>query len=82
MFTLRSFCAFAAVMACVYWHYSVGKTLHALMWYLLAFKLLMKIPSVLHPERKKFKMVKTKSSYSNWMIAHRGGSYEAPENTL
>jgi lysophospholipase D len=42
----------------------------------------MKNTWILHPERTKFKMADKGSEYSHHLIAHRGGSSEAPENTL
>ena len=82
MFTLRSFCGFALVCALIYWQYSEGKRLYAFMWWILAAKTLLKNPQILHPKRTKFKMIHRHPNYTHWSIAHRGGSAEAPENTL
>ena len=82
MFTLRSFCGFLAVLGLMYWQYSEGKRLYAAMWWILAAKTLLKNPSLLHPRRSKFKVIQKHPNYTHWLIAHRGGAAEAPENTL
>ena len=81
-FTIRSFLGFLAVLGLIYWHYLEGKYMYAILWYFLGFKALLKNPSLLHPIRNKFKMIPKKPNYTHWLIAHRGGSAEAPENTL
>lgn len=80
MFTTRSFCAFAAAMALVYYYANQGSYIFALTWYYLCHKLFMHIPQLLHPVKRKLKMAPLK--FSSHLIAHRGGSAEAPENTL
>ena len=82
LFTLRSFLGFIAVTSMMYWQYLEGKTLYAFMWWILGAKTLMKNPALLHTRRDKFKMIQKHPNYTHWLIAHRGGAAEAPENTL
>lgn len=53
-----------------------------MIWYLLACKLFMDHPSLLHTKRTKFQMVEKGIKYSHHLIAHRGGGWDAPENTM
>ena len=82
MFTLRSFCGLVAVIGLIAWTWAQGKHVYAILWWFLACKSLLKNPQLLHPVRKKLKMIPRKPGFSHWLIAHRGGSAEAPENTL
>lgn len=49
---------------------------------MLAFKFFLKHTSILHPKRTKFQMVDKGHKYSHHIIAHRGGGWHAPENTV
>lgn len=81
-FTVRSLAGFLAVLALVLWQISRGKYLLAVLWYLICWKLFSNHPGILHPPRHKFKMKDKGSRYSHHFVAHRGGGWHAPENTL
>ena len=82
LFTFRSFLGLLTVLGMMYWHWVDGKRFYALLWWFLASKSLLKNPQILHPARRKLKMIPKHPKYSHWLCAHRGGSAEAPENTL
>lgn len=82
MFTLTSLTYLFLTVALVYWQISRGNKLYAFLWYILCVRVFLKYPQLIHAKRTKFKPTKLRSSYSRYLIGHRGGSCEAPENTL
>jgi hypothetical protein len=81
-FTPRSLIALLAVITFVYWQVSRGKYLLAVLWYLIFWKLFHEHPGILHPKRDKFQMKDKGQKFSHHFVAHRGGGWHAPENTL
>ena len=82
MFSKRSFLAFIGMICLTsycFWH---GKVIMGVVIYLLLNIIFTKMPWLLHAQRTKFKIPFTKLGFSHMLIAHRGGSWEAPENTL
>lgn len=49
---------------------------------MLACRFFMDHPILLHTKRTKFKMVDKGIKYSHHLIAHRGGGWHHPENTM
>lgn len=45
-------------------------------------RLLLTFPTLIHKTRSKFVVPPTRLGYSKLIVAHRGGSWESPENTL
>jgi len=82
LFSIRSFAGLLVVMALVYFQCSKGKYFIGLLWYLLAVKFFTDHPNLLHPRRTKFTMIDKTERYSHHFIAHRGGGWHAPENTM
>jgi len=82
LFTLRSLLGLLPVLALVVYYILRTKYIHALIWYLIFFKFFFKHVQILHPLRTKFKMTEKDEKYSHHLIAHRGGGWHAPENTL
>lgn len=80
--TFRSTLGLIAVALLVLLECSRGKYHFALLWYLLVVKLLMNHPTILHQKRTKFRMSDLGDRYSHHFIAHRGGGWHAPENTM
>jgi len=59
-----------------------GKVIMGLVVVLFLNHTFTKMPWLLHTKRTKFKAPFTRLGFSHMLIAHRGGSWEAPENTL
>jgi len=82
LFTLRSILGLIPVLALVAFYILRSKYIYALIWYLIFHEFFFKHVEILHPLRTKFKMIEKDSKYSHHLIAHRGGGWHAPENTL
>jgi len=59
-----------------------GNPGYALIWYAILSSLLLKFPTLVHKTRTRFVVPEVKRGLSRMIIAHRGGSWEQPENTL
>lgn len=82
MFSKRSFIALIVVLTTAWWFAQRGSFGYSILWYVTMSVLLQKFPTLIHKTREKFQTPPTRSSFKKMMIAHRGGSWEAPENTL
>lgn len=82
MFSKRSGCAFVLTIAMCAWQAQRGNPGYALLWYLVMSRIMLQFPLLLHKSRNKFVVPPTRNGYSHLLIAHRGGSWEAPENTI
>ena len=82
LFSVRSFIGFALVAIVVGYHFARGKYFYGLLWYFVCSQLLLKFSQILHPRRTKFRMKDKGEDFSHHFIAHRGGGWHAPENTM
>lgn len=82
MFSKRSFIALIVVLTTAWWFAQRGSVGYSILWYVTMSVLLQKFPTLIHKTREKLQIPPTRSSFKKMMIAHRGGSWEAPENTL
>ena len=82
MFSKRSTLALMAALALSWYQLSKGNIAMAILYYCLMSKLWLTFPTLLHQTRTKFAHPFTRPGYKQLIIAHRGGSWEAPENTL
>ena len=69
-------------LAVVVHNINQGKLFYALIWYLFFNRMYLQFPILLHKERTKYKQTPTDLYLSHMLMAHRGGSWESPENTL
>lgn len=82
MFSKRSTLALTSVVAVCWYNFVNGRTGYALLWFFLMNRLLMQFPTLIHETRSKLIVPPKLAGSSHLLIAHRGGSWEAPENTL
>ena len=81
-FSKRSIIALAGVLAVCFWQVTRQKYLYAFLTYALMSRVFLQFPMLLHKTRTKFKWLEKRAHMSQILVSHRGGSWEAPENTL
>ena len=82
MFSKRSFIALASVLTFCLYSAIKGHPGYAFLLFFTVNRLFMHFPTLIHKKKTKLVVPQKRPGTSQIIISHRGGSMEAPENTL